>query len=62
MCKCRTLTVQQAADELGVDHRTVRKLCEQGRLPCVDVSTRRGIRKWKIPREKFDKYLEGESW
>ena len=62
MCKCRTLTVQQAADELGVDHRTVRKLCEQGRLPCVDVSTSRGKRKWKIPREGFEKYMEGGSW
>ena len=62
MCKCRTLTVQEAADELGVDHRTVRKLCEQGRLPCVDVSTKRGIRKWKIPRDKFETYLEGGVW
>jgi excisionase family DNA binding protein len=54
--------VQEAADELGVDHRTVRKLCEQGRLPCVDVSTKRGIRKWKIPRDKFETYLEGGVW
>ena len=56
------LTVQEAADELGVDRRIVSELCEQGRLPCVDVSTTRRTRKWKIPRDRFEKYLEGGVW
>lgn len=60
MERCRTLDAREAASMLGVDHRTVRRLCEQGKIPAVDVSTKRGRHVWRIPRDRFERYVEGE--
>ena len=57
---CRMLGVIEAAAMLGVDRRVVDRLCAQGRIPCVDVSTKRGRHVWRIPRDRFERYMEGE--
>ena len=45
------LTTQAAADRLDVDPRTVRRACQEGRLPA-----RRAGRSWVVSREALEQY------
>jgi excisionase family DNA binding protein len=48
------LSVQQAAEVLGIDHQRVRRLIREGHLPAVKLSPR----KTRIPREALEVWLE----
>jgi len=47
----KILTVEEAADELGVSKRAVQNLCAKGILGATKP---RGMRGWRIPRESLD--------
>lgn len=47
----KTLTIKEAAAELGVKERTVQSLCKKGILGATKP---RGMRAWRIPRESLD--------
>lgn len=49
-----TLSVKEAALELGLCERTLRNLIAQGRIPAIRISDRRVI----IPRRALEEYLD----
>lgn len=57
------LRVKVAAHILGIDPRTVRKLCEQGRIPAVDVSSAVGNNHhvWRIPISYVEDAISGSA-
>lgn len=50
------ITPEQAAERLQVSPRTVKRLCEAGRLDAIDVGTA-GKRRWRIPAAALDVIL-----
>jgi len=60
LCETNVLTVKQAAKKLGVDHRVIRKLCEQGRIQCIDVGTKSTHHVWLIHRDVLERRLGGK--
>lgn len=50
------LEVQEVADQLRVNARTVLRLLEKGDLKAIKVG-----RQWRVRRSELERYLEGES-
>lgn len=48
------LTTSEAAEQLGVEPRTVAKWCRQGRLPNAYKTGEDGEGEWRIPPEDVD--------
>ncbi|MBO7685203.1 MAG: helix-turn-helix domain-containing protein [Kiritimatiellae bacterium] len=57
---CEVLTAAEAARIAKVDVQTIRKLCERRQIPARDVGAGR-YHVWRIPRDRFERWLEGEG-
>jgi len=48
-----TITVSMAARMAGVSYETVRRWCDEGRIPAFKL-----IGRWRIPRREFAEWLD----